>query len=63
MTNLTNSTTQNETKTNPAQRCPMHRMWMRKGQCEICRLEADKLQRAREQLTGSSRQEVKITKL
>lgn len=61
MTSPTNLTTQNP-KTYKY-KCPMHNMWMRKGQCEICRLEADKLRREREQLTGSDRQEVKITKI
>ena len=34
-------------KTSPItdpRKCKMHNMWMRKGQCEICRLEADKRQ-------------------
>ena len=41
----------------------MHRMWMKKGQCEICRLEADKRRAELERVGGSNKQEVKITKL
>lgn len=41
----------------------MHRMWMRKGQCEICRLEADKKRLEQEQYTGSNKPEVKIGKI
>lgn len=45
------------------QRCPMHRMWMRKGQCEICLLEADKRRKEQEKQTGSNKPEVKIGKI
>lgn len=44
-------------------RCPMHKMWMKKGQCEICRLEEDKRRKQLEQLTGSNKPEVKIGKI
>lgn len=44
-------------------RCQAHRMWMKKGVCELCRMEADKRQKELEKLTGSNKQTVKITKL
>lgn len=44
-------------------KCPAHNMWMRKGQCEICRLELDKRTRAAEQQHGSNKQEVIIKKV
>lgn len=44
-------------------KCPAHRMWMRKGQCEICRLELDKRTRSAEQQHGSNKQEVIIKKV
>jgi len=44
-------------------RCQMHKMWMRKGQCEICRLEADKKLKEQEALTGSHKPEIKIGKI
>lgn len=40
--------------------CKLHRMWLRKGQCEICRLNADKLQQQYEAEHGSNKQEVII---
>lgn len=43
--------------------CPAHRMWLRKGQCELCRLEQDKQRHELEKLIGSNKQEVKITKI
>ena len=45
------------------QKCPMHNMWMRKGQCEICRLNEDKLRLEREKQTGSNKPEVIIGKI
>jgi len=38
-------------------------MWMRKGQCEICRLEADKKLLEQQALTGSNKPEVIIGKV
>lgn len=43
--------------------CPAHRMWMRKGQCELCRMAQDKKQQELEQITGSNKPPVKIGKL
>jgi len=44
-------------------KCQMHRMWMKKGQCEICRMEQDKLNRQYEIEGGSNKPPVKIGKL
>jgi len=46
-----------------SRKCPAHNMWMRKGQCEICRLNADKLQKQRDAEAGIVRQPIKIGKL
>lgn len=43
--------------------CQAHRMWMRKGQCEMCRLESDKRRLEYEKQTGSNKPEVKIGKI
>lgn len=59
---ITNIMTNEKTIVDPRM-CKAHRMWMRKGQCEMCRLEADKLRQEREKLTGSNKPEVKIIKL
>lgn len=40
-------------------KCPAHNMWMRKGQCEICRLNEDKKQRE----AGYVQPTIKIGKL
>jgi len=37
----------------------MHNFWMRKGQCEICRLEQDAKQREREKLSGANKPPIK----
>lgn len=41
-------------------RCTMHKMWMKKGQCEMCRLEADKRLKEQEALTGFNKPAIKI---
>lgn len=41
-------------------RCTIHRTWKRKGQCEACRMEADKKLKEQEALTGSNKPEIKI---
>lgn len=43
--------------------CAKHRMWLKKGKCEICRLEERRAQLKQEQLTGSNKPEVKIGKM
>lgn len=52
----------NQQPRNPKQ-CPAHRMWMRKGQCELCRLEEDKRRIEAEKQHGTNKQEVVIKKL
>lgn len=44
-------------------KCPAHNYWMRKGQCELCRMAQDKKQKELEQITGSNKPPVKIGKL
>jgi hypothetical protein len=44
-------------------KCPMHRMWMKKGQCEMCRLEEDRRRIELEKLTGAHKPEVIIGKI
>lgn len=44
-------------------RCPKHKQWMRKGQCEICLLERDARQREWEKTGGKNKPAVKIGKL
>ena len=60
MTKLTNFVPKGQP--HPA-KCPRHKAWMRKGQCEMCRLEEDKRKRELEQLTGSNKPEVIIGKI
>ena len=52
-----------DTGNRPNVKCPMHNMWMRKGQCEICRLNADKLQQQKDAEAGVVKHPVKIGKL
>lgn len=44
-------------------KCPAHNMWMRKGQCEMCRLAADKKQQEQEKQMGVEKQEVVIKRV
>jgi len=44
-------------------KCPAHNMWMRRGQCEICRMESDRRTRAFNETMGIVPQEIKITKV
>jgi len=44
-------------------RCQMHKMWLKKGQCEVCRLNADIKLKEQEAVTGSHKPEIKIGKL
>ena len=55
--------TKSKTMVVDPRKCPMHRMWMKKGQCEVCRLNEDKLRIEREKLTGAHKPEVKIGKI
>lgn len=53
----------NQTRSKSPYKCPAHNMWMRKGQCELCRLALDKQRQELEKQTGSAKQEVIIKKL
>lgn len=44
-------------------KCQAHNFWMRKGQCEMCRLQAEAKQREYERTGGSNKPPVKIGKL
>lgn len=41
-------------------RCQMHKMWMKKGQCEMCRLDAERKLKEQENRTGFNKPEIKI---
>lgn len=45
-------------------KCPAHNFWMRKGQCELCRVEADKRHaekmKKQEEAGGSHKPPIKI---
>ena len=44
-------------------KCPMHNFWLKKGQCEICRLEVEKQQREYEKTGGANKPPVRVGKL
>lgn len=44
-------------------KCPAHNFWMKKGQCELCRLESEARQREYEKTGGFNKPPVKIGKL
>jgi hypothetical protein len=44
-------------------KCQAHNMWMRKGQCELCRMAQDKQLLEQEKLTGSNKPEIKVGKI
>jgi len=51
-----------ETKPHPY-RCQKHRMWMKKGHCELCCMERDAQQKENELLGGSNKPKVFIRKI
>ncbi|CAB4132388.1 hypothetical protein UFOVP248_29 [uncultured Caudovirales phage] len=44
-------------------RCQKHRMWMKRGHCELCCLERDALKKENELLGGSNKPKVFIRKI
>jgi hypothetical protein len=44
-------------------KCPAHNFWMRKGQCELCRMRLDEIQRQNELAGGSNKPKVVIKKI
>jgi hypothetical protein len=46
-----------------SRKCPAHNFWMRKGQCEMCRLTADRKQQQQDKEAGIVKLPVKIGKL
>ena len=59
---MTSSTQTQKPITDP-RKCKMHNMWMRKGQCEICRLAADQAQAKQDAINGVIKPKIKIGKL
>lgn len=50
------------TPPNP-RRCRKHRMWMRKGNCELCIMEQEALKKQYERTGGSNKPPIKIRTL
>lgn len=46
-----------------SRQCPIHRMWLKKGNCELCIMEREAKRKENEKLTGSNRPAIKIKKL
>jgi hypothetical protein len=46
-----------------ASRCQKHRMWMKKGNCELCIMEREAKQKEYERMGGSNKPPIKITKV
>lgn len=44
-------------------KCPKHNVWLKKGWCIQCDNEERRAKYLQEQLTGSNKQEIKITKI
>lgn len=44
-------------------KCPRHNAWKKKGVCELCRLELDKIQQQNELTGGSNKQPIVIKKI
>ena len=43
--------------------CPTHRMWLKKGNCELCIMEREAKRKEFEKLTGSHKPAIIIKKL
>lgn len=48
---------------NDWRKCPIHKAWKRKGQCEQCLMERDARRREYERMGGSNKPPVKTRKL
>jgi hypothetical protein len=46
-----------------SRQCPKHRMWLKKGNCELCIMEREAQRKEYEKLTGSNKPAIKIKKL
>jgi ribosomal protein L37E len=44
-------------------KCPAHNFWMKKGECELCRLERERRLQEYEKEGGSNKPPVKIGKI
>lgn len=46
-----------------SRQCPKHRMWLKKGNCELCIMEREAQRKETEKLTGSKRLPIIIKKI
>ena len=46
-----------------SRQCPIHRQWLRKGNCELCIMEREAKKKEYEKLTGSNKPAIFIKKL
>ena len=52
-----------DTKPKRVVRCEKHRMWLKKGNCELCCMERDAKRKETELLTGSNKPKVFIKRI
>ena len=46
-----------------SRQCPKHRMWLKKGNCELCIMEREAQKKELEKLTGSKRLPIIVKKI
>lgn len=60
---LDNTTPKTTEDTKPSRRCLKHRMWLKKGNCELCIMEREAKKKEYEKLTGSNKPAIFIKRL
>lgn len=60
---LDNTTMKALAEVRKSRQCPIHRQWLKKGNCEICIMEREAKKKETEKLTGSNKPAIFIKKL
>ena len=60
---LDTSTMKTLAEVRKSRQCPIHRQWLRKGNCELCIMEREAKKKETELLTGSNKPKVFIKRI
>lgn len=60
---LDNTTMQKLSEVRKSRQCPIHRQWLKKGNCEICIMEREAKKKEYEKTGGSNKPSIVIRKI
>ena len=60
---LDNTTMKALAEVRKSRQCPIHRQWLKKGNCEICIMQREAKKKEDEKLTGSNKPAIFIKKI